>query len=158
MQEPSRPDALSIKPGTEEPEAASLLVLDAVIIAYRLALALALPPFAGDALGPIGAAYPMRQATPAEEDRRVIRDWRDRLDRLRPWQEPDGPRACFLPRRLGASGENRRETLGPFGYMAITRHEAADRLRPEPAREAIDQRRKLCLARAVPSDPFRRQD
>src|SRR5690242_7980578 len=133
VEEPARRDLRPIKAGAEEPEAAPLLVLDPVIIARGLALAAAAPPFTGDALGSVGAAHPMCQTAPAEENRRIIRHRRHRLDRLRPRQEPDRASSRRRPGGVGAGREHRRKALGPLGHMALARRETADRLRPEPA-------------------------
>ena len=73
----------AIKPGAIEPEALTVLVFDAVIIARLLAaLADAAPPFGSDALGTIGCTHAMRPLPPAEKQRRIVGDRRRRLDRL----------------------------------------------------------------------------
>src|SRR5262249_46065254 len=74
--------------GSEEPEAAAALVLDAVIGPDVVGIAemgggiRGAPPFRGDALRPVGAAHAMEEPAPAEENGRIVRHRRRRLDRL----------------------------------------------------------------------------
>src|SRR5229473_1360985 len=87
VQEPARRSIGPVEPGAEEPEAPPRLVLDVVVVAQLLGRRGAPPPLAADALRPVGAAHAMLPATPAEEERRIVRHRRHRLDRLGPRQQ-----------------------------------------------------------------------
>src|SRR6185312_17300702 len=87
VQEPARRPFALIEPGTEEPEPPSLLVLDAVVVAQLLGFRAATPPFAQNALRPLGTAHAMLPPAPAEEGRRIVRHLRHGNDRLGPPQQ-----------------------------------------------------------------------
>src|SRR3546814_8041461 len=55
-----------VEPVAKEPEAATLGILDAVIVARQPAIVAAAPPFGGDAFGAFVAANRMRLPAPAE--------------------------------------------------------------------------------------------
>src|SRR5260370_30429289 len=90
----------------EQPEAPALLVLDPVIVANGIDRAGPVfgPPFLGDALGTVGAPYPIGAAAPGEAERRIVGQQPQRLDRLGRQEQADGTGGCaggaprFLPR------------------------------------------------------------
>lgn len=98
MQEPARRagftvvEAIAIKP-----EAAAILIFDAIIIACRRAFRRA-PPFRCNALWPIGAYHRMQHAPPSKADRRPIWHFCENLDPFGRFDQADGPcgrRFCF---------------------------------------------------------------
>src|SRR5216683_731340 len=71
VQEPARRHrdlrTRSMQPGSEQPEAAAVHVLDAVIVAERAFLFASPPPFAEDTLGSVRHAHAVQAAAPAEQ-------------------------------------------------------------------------------------------
>ena len=113
---------------------AARLVLDAEIIARGPAFLA--PPFAFDALGPLGRDHLVQRATPAEAHRRAVGHQRQRiLDRLGPGEQAQRPRAQVsldaeaaerLPAELGSRHDLCRESRGrELGDMAVMGDEAA---------------------------------
>src|SRR4051794_8285068 len=76
-----------------EPEAGAFLVLDLEIVAHRLGLPEAPPPFAVDPLRPVGAGDAIGAAAPGEAPGRQIGEQSDDiLDPLGRRQKADRPR------------------------------------------------------------------
>ena len=116
-----------------EPEAAAFLVLDLEIIADRVGLAAALPPFAMDPLGAVGARDPVDPAAPDEAARRQIgKLGHDILDPLGRRQQADRARPRRPGRRLG---ERPEAADASFGHVAFDRAEPVNRRR-SPRRAA----------------------
>src|SRR5581483_9212245 len=88
MQEPARRVRTVVQALPVEPEAPALAVLDAVVIAQPRGVGGLAPPFAEDALGIVGGADPVQAPAPAELQRRIVGNRRDRLDRLGPREQP----------------------------------------------------------------------
>ena len=99
VQKPPHIPRLRITPiaSPEQPETASILVLHTEIIPHRHPLPVTLPPFPGDAFRPIGVAHPVTHPPPGECDRRMIRQQRHRIDRLRRIEQPHRPRQIGRP-------------------------------------------------------------
>src|SRR6185437_4123559 len=160
MQEPARPVRL-IGSGAVEPEAPPRLVLDsvivAVIVAHLLGFRSASPPFAADALRPVGAVHAMLDAAPLEDPRRVIRHSRDGDDRLGSRQEPDRPPSRGIPTGAGERRQGRHRSRRAFGNVTLLRLQAVERRRAEAIGEAVDERGELGRIGAVTLAAFRRQ-
>src|SRR4051812_27362854 len=81
-----------------EPEARASIVLDAEIVAHRRLLGAALPPFAMNPLGAVGADHPMGATTPGEARRRAIGQQRDHRARRLGWiEQANRPRPMRRP-------------------------------------------------------------
>src|SRR5579859_3541883 len=81
------PQLALVKTVAENPEAQSLGILDAEVVA-RQPLAVLLPPFHGDALGSLDPHHRMQRTAPGEMMWRTIGDCGQRhLDRLRPVEQ-----------------------------------------------------------------------
>src|SRR3546814_8196135 len=91
-----------------EPEAATLGILDAVIVARQPAIVAAAPPFGGDAFGAFVAANRMRLPAPAELVRRAVGYLGDHLDQLRRIEEVEGARRRLA--RLGGLPRSEEHT------------------------------------------------
>src|SRR5208337_574880 len=85
----------------EEPEPTAVLVLDLPIVAGSAALAIGRPPLSGDAFGSVRAPDPVPLAAPNELRRRMVRQHRQGLDRLRRFQQPSWTRQGRGPGSLG---------------------------------------------------------
>src|SRR6218665_310805 len=83
--------------GAEDPVAPARLILDAKIIAYRRLFGSAFPPFAKNALRPVGAQDAGACAAPGKPYRRMLRQRRHGLDPLRPGEKPGGTRPRATP-------------------------------------------------------------
>ena len=70
--------------GAEHPEAFPGLVLDAEVVPHGDHLGIALPPFAEDPFGSIGAGHLAANAAPSDGDRGMGGQERQRLYRLGP--------------------------------------------------------------------------
>src|ERR1700722_10209794 len=88
------PQALAI-----EPEAAAFGILGAEIVARRRSRVS--PPGRGDALRPLDGRDIMQDSPPAETQRRAIRHFGERLDRLRAGEKAQRPRRGGLYNRRG---------------------------------------------------------
>src|SRR4051812_37404854 len=92
-----------------EPEALAFLGLDLEIVAHRLGLGHAPPPFAVDALGAVGAGDAMVAAAPGEAAGRLVREQGDDLfyplgrRKQADWARPGGP-GGDRSERAGADG------------------------------------------------------
>ncbi|PHK11690.1 hypothetical protein VF09_06725, partial [Nostoc linckia z9] len=81
-----------------EPEAGAAFVLDAKIVAHRVAFAGALPPFAKDALGPVAADEPVGAPAPGEAPwRQVGQLGHHMVDALGARQQPWRARPAVRP-------------------------------------------------------------
>src|SRR5512143_2425673 len=81
---------VAVEPGAEQPEAQAALVLYAEVIPCGPSVLA--PPGAFDTFGAFGSDYLVQRAPPSEAQRRPIRYFRHRLDRLRPRQQPQWAR------------------------------------------------------------------
>ena len=126
--------------GAIDPEALAGLVLDLEIVAHRDQLGVALPPFAEDALGAVGALHAAADAAPGEGDGRMIGQQRDGLDRLR--VSAAGATAAASgsgqPSPVsGAAGATRAHRA--FRHVARDRSEAIEPLFADAIGERVDQ-------------------
>src|SRR5471030_2182717 len=85
----------------EQPEAGAIIVLDAIVVAYRrhdvggyyLAVGAWMPPFVGDPLRTLHAHDPVGVAMPLELPRRIVGDHRGDAHFLGALQQPYRPRS-----------------------------------------------------------------
>src|SRR5260370_12048086 len=130
VDEPARRLIGLVRPGAERPEAASVHVLDGVVVANVAGTGEArsgvAPPFAGDALGPIGVPHPMMEPAPAEHQGRIVGHRRRRLDRLGRGEKADWAVGAARPGLHHGSIEHRQDCDGALGQMAFARRQAMD--------------------------------
>ena len=142
-----------IEPVAKDPEAQARLVLDAEIIPRR-AVAVLLPPFHGDAFGPLHPHHRMRDAAPGELMRRAVGHGGERhLDRLRPVEQPQRPQRrlaldALRPCRLRGGGQMMLRGHGQhraFGDVGILRQMHDDALAADARGDAVDQRGQFVI-------------
>src|SRR5271156_5974527 len=81
---------------TKQPVVRAVRRLDAVVVTDELRFASAHPPFAVDTLRTICLRYPITNVAPHKEPRRMIRQFGDGLDSLRPREQ-----SCRARQMLG---------------------------------------------------------
>src|SRR4051812_2333245 len=131
----------------EQPEAASFLVLNLIVIAYCVHLTVALPPLAGDPLRPAGAVDTMLDVAPGEGAGGIIRQQRNGVDRLRRSEQAHGPWQVLWPIQFDPGGARALGREWRCLPHATLRHIALDQLYAieprgaEPVRQAVHQLR-----------------
>src|SRR5580693_5488974 len=90
MQEPARLRGFAaVQAFAVEPGAQAVAAFDAEVIARQRLAGFVAPPLHGDALGALGEGDLVQHAAPAEPRRRPVRDFGDRLHRLRTLEQAD---------------------------------------------------------------------
>src|SRR5712692_5518985 len=94
MDKPVRLVVAAVETRPEQPETPPLLVLDSVVVADRVDIAVRrrLPPFIRDPLRPVGPRHAMPAPPPGETERWVIGQEPEGFDRFRRLEQPDRPR------------------------------------------------------------------
>src|SRR6476661_503937 len=93
--------AIDAVAAAEDPEPRAGFVLDLEIVTHRLGFVPVLPPFAIDALGPVGLADDMGVAAPGEPARRAVGKQSHHLvDRLGRAEQPHRARPLLWPAAL----------------------------------------------------------
>src|SRR4051812_24952687 len=119
MQEPAGRLPGRKKPGAIEPKTATLFVLHPIIVADGDPAPALAPPFATDALRPVGACHAMGKVPPAEGEWRIVGHRRNRLDEFRWLEQADRPDPSRIPGGGFGRGEDRCRNRGPFWQMAL---------------------------------------
>ena len=131
------------QPFAEDPVAAALAVLDAIIIAQPRRGGLA-PPFGRDPFGPFDSRDVVHRAPPHEAPRHALGRGVDDVDRLGPVEQVVGSR----PRRhCEAGARSNAEGFAPLGLLRRCRLLAMTRQRRNPTARAL---RKMALLRLRP--------
>src|SRR5690349_13158557 len=81
----------------KNPIARPVACLDAVVIADQIRFAVTPPPFAVNALRPIGFGYSMTGAAPDKKPRRMVGQLGDGFNFFRLHEKPCRPRQAFWP-------------------------------------------------------------
>src|SRR2546423_1769131 len=110
----------------KQPIARAVFGLDAIVVAHKVGLLVADPPFAMDALGPVRLGSPVAHAAPDEEAGRMIRQFGNRLDPFRWSKEARGARQVPGPFKFRAPLKGRDAPYCPFRQAAFDRSEPED--------------------------------
>ncbi len=98
------------------------------------------PPFAGEALRPLGADHPVLQPPPAEALGRMIGQQRQGLDRLRRIEQAQRPELTVPPGLWPFETlEYRASRYRPFRQVTLTRDQPIDAPRAEAICQAVEQ-------------------